>query len=84
MERKEREKIIRGHLMGEGILEKPAETVLVTEDLYAIGMDSIKLISLLVKLEEEFDMEFQAEDMTEDRMNTIEKLLDYIKEVKGN
>lgn len=44
------------------------------EDLVVFGMDSVSVVQLVVNLEEKYEIEFQDEDMSIERLNTLNKL----------
>ena len=52
-----------------------------TEDtvLEALGLDSLQYVSCLVKIEEEFDMEFMDDMLSADYFHAIRDMADYIK-----
>ena len=54
------------------------------EDLSLTGMDSIKFISIIITLEEEFDIEIPDEYLVLTEMNTISKMADVISTVLDN
>lgn len=47
-------------------------------DLSLIGMDSMKFISVIVKLEELFKIEFPDEYLVIENMNTVHKFVDSV------
>jgi Phosphopantetheine attachment site. len=47
-------------------------------DLTLIGMDSMKFISIIVKLEEVFEIEFPDEYLVIEKMNTVYKIIDIV------
>ena len=51
------------------------------EDLSLLGMDSIIFISVVIALEEEFDIEIPDEKLTLNEMNTIAKIMDVISSI---
>ena len=50
--------------------------------LLSLGLDSLKYVSCLVKIEDMFDIEFEDEMLSPDYFNTIGELVDYIKSIK--
>ena len=51
------------------------------EDLSLLGMDSIIFISVVIALEEEFDIEIPDEKLSLNEMNTIAKIMDVISSI---
>ena len=49
------------------------------EDLSVYGMDSVSAIKVIVAIEQEFEFEFNDEDLGVDSVRTVQKNLDYIK-----
>ena len=50
------------------------------EDLVAMGMDSIKFISIVVMLEEVFEIEYPDEYLLVTQSNTLQKLVSIVSE----
>lgn len=48
-------------------------------DLVEYGLDSINAIELIVRLEEEFEIEVDDDDLLIDNINTLNKLISIIK-----
>ncbi len=81
--------------MQETILEKVLEILnaniedaevtqdLLDEDLSVNGMDSIGFIRIIVALEEEFECEVPDEKLSIPEMNTVNKILDVLAELKS-
>ena len=55
----------------------------VDEDLSQLGMDSLKFISIVVTLEENFDMEVPDEYLLMTELNTVRKLVKVVSETLG-
>ena len=51
------------------------------EDLSLLGMDSVIFISVVIALEEEFDIEIPDEKLSLNEMNTIAKIMDVISSI---
>ena len=51
------------------------------EDLSLLGMDSIIFISVVIALEEEFDIEIPDEKLSLNEMNTRAKIMDVISSI---
>lgn len=44
------------------------------DDLALYGLDSVSAVQLIVKLEEKYEIEFQDDDLSIGRLNTLKKL----------
>ncbi len=59
-------------------LKVPITAVGNDADLFDLGMDSISSIKIVVELEREFDFEFEDEELTMERLRTINNILEYL------
>ncbi len=59
-------------------LKKIINEVNNNDDLFALGMDSISSIKIVVALEEEFDFEFEDEKLSFETLHTINNILKYL------
>lgn len=64
-------------------IENPVSENQVDEDLSLLGMDSLKFISIVVTLEENFDMEVPDEYLLMTELNTVRKLVKVVSETLG-
>lgn len=64
-------------------IENPVSENQVDEDLSLLGMDSLKFISIVVTLEENFDMEVPDEYLLMTELNTVRKLVKVVSEALG-
>ena len=55
----------------------------VDDDLSQLGMDSLKFISIVVTLEENFDIEVPDEYLLMTEMNTVRKMVKIVSEALG-
>ena len=55
----------------------------VDDDLLQLGMDSLKFISIVVTLEENFDIEVSDEYLLMTEMNTVRKMVKIVSEALG-
>jgi acyl carrier protein len=53
------------------------------DDLFQLGLNSINIIEMIVKIEEAFDIEFSDEDLSLEGLQTIKKLENYVKNKIG-
>ncbi len=74
------EKKVRLILKEHTVLKKPVDQIESGEDLVRWGMNSINVIKLIVAVEEEFGFQFDDEELTGNKMHTIENIVAYIKE----
>lgn len=56
----------------------------VEDDLFKMGLDSLNAIKLIVALENEFNFEFNDEDLTDDNIKSISKICNYINDKSSN
>lgn len=68
--------IVKANMKNSPILSNQLE-----EDLSLLGMDSIIFISVVIALEEEFDIEIPDEKLSLNEMNTIAKIMDVISSI---
>lgn len=68
--------IVNANMKNSPILSNQLE-----EDLSLLGMDSIIFISVVIALEEEFDIEIPDEKLSLNEMNTIAKIMDVISSI---
>ncbi len=61
-------------------LKKPISEIGADENLFALGMNSISSIKIVVALEEYFDFEFEDEKLTVDTLHSINSISKYISE----
>lgn len=69
-----------------GELNIPAlnhEKISDNDDLFQLGLNSINIIEMIVKIEEAFGIEFDDEGLTLEGLQTINKLENYIKNKIG-
>lgn len=66
-------------LTSEHILE-PEEPILPDADLFALGLDSMALMQLMLQIEEHFGLSIQPGEMTRDRFATAQALAGYLTE----
>lgn len=59
-------------------LKIPITEVENDDDLFDLGMDSISSIKIVVELEREFEFEFEDEELTMERLRTINNILEYL------
>ena len=60
-------------------LEDPSEEIGLEDDLLLLGINSISFVKIVVALEDEFDMEFDDEDLDYSLFRNANILIDYIK-----
>lgn len=60
-----------------------SEEQLLNEELQNYGLDSIKSISLVLDLEEEFSIEFPDELLNFDNLSTISKIITTIQKIQS-
>lgn len=62
------------------ILENLDEKIEITYDipLSSVGIDSVKIIQLVIALEEKFDFEFEDEMLTYQTLRNINSISDYV------
>lgn len=53
-------------------------------DLFALGMDSLSSIKIVVQIELEFDIEFSDEDLNFETLHTINNLCQYVQKRMNN
>ncbi|WP_217562683.1 acyl carrier protein [Paenibacillus sp. GbtcB18] len=58
-------------------LEQPIDDVKPEENLFAIGMDSMDCVKLIVAIESEFQMEFSTDDIV-DHFQSIQSITNYV------
>ncbi|WP_151732788.1 acyl carrier protein [Paenibacillus tengchongensis] len=80
--------IITGILKEEDLFEEDPENIVRNltqdDDLQNIGLNSFMIIKIVVALETEFKFEFADEELESlDRLNTIGKLVKYIRNTLG-
>ena len=68
------EKEIRGIIKELGILTQPVDSVGIESPLQSAGMDSISFVSLIIALEDFFDIEFPDEYLLITETGCIEQL----------
>lgn len=50
----------------------------VEDPLQELGIDSVSFIKIVVELEKEFSIKFEIEDMELTKLNSLNKIIDYI------
>lgn len=60
-------------------LQCPVEQIGLEDDLFAVGIDSLNSIDLIVAFEEEFGFQFNDEDLIADNFRTLKDTMSYIK-----
>ena len=46
--------------------------------IHDIGLDSLQMINFFLKLEDEFDLEIDFDDIDYDKMSSVKELIDYL------
>ncbi|MGE6631455.1 acyl carrier protein [Bacillus sp. NPDC077027] len=59
---------------------EPKSTIGVDEELANHGLDSIKAVSLILELEEVFDIQFADEELLTEHFSTINKIVSQLQE----
>lgn len=59
-------------------LTKTIEEIAPDEELQHYGMNSLTIINAIAEIEELFDFEYRYEDLEMKKINTINKLTDYV------
>lgn len=75
MEKKIRDFISKVVELEQGVID----SIDLDTDLVEYGLDSINAIELIVRLEEEFEIEVDDDDLLIDNINTLNKLISIIK-----
>lgn len=65
-------------------VKKPFNEVKNDDDLFTLGLDSISSIKIVVALEQDFEFEFEDEELTMERLRTINSLIEYLTRRLGN
>jgi acyl carrier protein len=73
------EKRIRNILNKNINLQRSAEQIKIGDGLFAIGMDSLNIIELIVAIEEEFGFEFDNEDLIVNNFRTLKDTIYHVK-----
>ncbi|ACL75347.1 phosphopantetheine-binding protein [Ruminiclostridium cellulolyticum] len=60
-------------------MEGDIDTVSPDEDLTNIGMNSVSFIQVIVAFEEEFEIQFEEEDLDIEHFRTINSILEFLK-----
>ena len=60
-------------------LKIPIEQINLEDNLLQIGMDSINCIKVILGIEEEFNYQFDDEDLNYENFHNISSLINYIK-----
>ena len=71
-------KIVRGILAQHGRLSVSVDTLKGDSDLYHAGLTSLATVSLMLALEEEFDVEFPDSMLGRKTFGSIESIVDAI------
>lgn len=66
-------------LFHEALKEKEVINVKMDDDLQAIGINSVTYVKFIILIEEEFDIEFEIEDISFKEHNTFRKIIEVIK-----
>ena len=61
--------------------EEVNEKISSDKTLREIGINSVQFISIIVKSEMEFDIEFDDDLLNSDRFSSIESIVDYIEQI---
>jgi acyl carrier protein len=48
------------------------------DDIFEVGVDSISFIKVVLKLEEEFNVKFEDDNLDYNKFRTIKQLVDYL------
>lgn len=54
----------------------------INDDLQINGIDSVQFIELLVKIEDEFNIEIEEDFFSIERLNSVNKIVEYIEKRK--
>lgn len=76
-------------VVGENVIkildnEYDLQAVLLVENLSDIGMDSLNYMNLIVKLEMDFNIEFQDDILNPEKYNSVIKISEYIQNMLTN
>lgn len=72
---------VREILAQHGRLTTPVETLQDDSDLYNAGLTSLATVSLMLALEEEFDIEFPDAMLSRKTFGSIESIVDAVEEL---
>jgi acyl carrier protein len=64
-------------------LSAPAEQLETTTDLYDVGLTSLATVSLMLALEEQFDIEFPDDMLSRRTFGSIESIVDAVQRLAG-
>lgn len=59
----------------------------ITEDKYLqddLGLDSLSMVTLLIEIEDTFDIELEESDMNPYDLNTVEDIIDLVEKYRGD
>lgn len=59
-------------------LQHPVAEIKLEDDLFAVGMDSLNSIKLIIAIEEEFGFEFDDEDLIADNFRALKNIISYV------
>jgi acyl carrier protein len=59
-------------------LTKRIQEIRIDDELQNYGMDSLSVIRVIVEIEEDFEFEFNDEDLVIDNFKSVDKLVDYV------
>lgn len=70
--------IIRNILNENVMLKKNAEEILVDDDLYSVGLDSINSVNFALAIENHFGIMIKDEHITGENFSSIQKVIDLL------
>lgn len=55
-----------------------SQSIMISDSLQSVGIDSLKLVELVISLEDEFDISFDLSDLVPSEFNNVGDLLNLI------